>query len=363
MRNKFYRTEKTDLDAWNAILANMRKDLDAMGTDTTTEDEARIYLEDLLSYAEPLGYNPEMLFLGFDRPENMPGDAREDFILRPTYLTAALIMKAVQRYPRILDRLKLTNGKTAEETVRGILTACTSRGFHGRGYDELRGMLDVMELFTKNGAPVFLRQHGKLCPAFAMCYKDTLEFMRERIADDSLRGPWGEDDTERATEILYLAREADAMNEKRLYLAYGSNLNTAQMAQRCPDAEIAGTTELAGWRLMFKGSRTGNYLTVERAEGFTVPVGVWAVSEHDEERLDSYEGYPDLYYKKEISVTLHDAKTGESYPVTAFLYIMHEERILGRPTEVYMQTCREGYRAFGFDTMHLDEAYAFSTGN
>ena len=68
-------------------------------------------------------------------------------------------------------------------------------------------------------------------------------------------------------------------SETRYYLAYGSNLNLAQMQCRCPDAHVAGTAELPGWRLMYKGSGSGNYLTIERAEGYTVPVAVWAVSE------------------------------------------------------------------------------------
>lgn len=30
------------------------------------------------------------------------------------------------------------------------------------------------------------------------------------------------------------------MNEKKYYIAYGSNLSVEQMAQRCPDARIVG---------------------------------------------------------------------------------------------------------------------------
>ena len=44
---------------------------------------------------------------------------------------------------------------------------------------------------------------------------------------------------------------------RRYYLAYGSNLNVPQMRMRCPWARVVGTAELQGWRLLFKGSRTG----------------------------------------------------------------------------------------------------------
>ena len=51
--------------------------------------------------------------------------------------------------------------------------------------------------------------------------------------------------------------------EKRFYLAYGSNLNKNQMRYRCPDAKVVGVASLIGWRLLFKGSLTGAYLTIE----------------------------------------------------------------------------------------------------
>lgn len=49
----------------------------------------------------------------------------------------------------------------------------------------------------------------------------------------------------------------------KYYLAYGSNLSVAQMAQRCPDAVYVGTAVLTDYQLLFKGSQSGNYLTVE----------------------------------------------------------------------------------------------------
>ncbi len=81
----------------------------------------------------------------------------------------------------------------------------------------------------------------------------------------------------------------------KYYAAYGSNLNLGQMALRCPGAKPLGTAWLHGWRLLFKGSKTGAYLTIERCEGSKVPVGIWTITDHDEKSLDRYEGYPDYY--------------------------------------------------------------------
>ena len=46
--------------------------------------------------------------------------------------------------------------------------------------------------------------------------------------------------------------------------------------------------------------------------------------------------------------------------ITAFVYIMHEERSLGIPSLAYIRTCEEGYRNFGFDSKFLDAAYEIS---
>lgn len=147
------------------------------------------------------------------------------------------------------------------------------------------------------------------------------------------------------------------MSEKRYYVAYGSNLNVAQMRWRCPEARAVGTAELEGWELLFRGSKTGSYLTIERSEGGRVPVAVWEVTERDEDALDRYEGYPAFYYKREIKLTYTGCRTGRRRTVSAFVYVMREDRPLGVPSAGYMRTCLEGYDAFRFDRDALLGAY------
>ena len=121
--------------------------------------------------------------------------------------------------------------------------------------------------------------------------------------------------------------------KKRYYIAYGSNLNVEQMAFRCPHATILGTAALKGWELLFKGSKTGSYLTIEERNGGSVPVVIWEVTESDEAALDRYEGFP------------------------SFAYLMYENRPIGIPSNFYMRTCLEGYDAFFFDRKVLAAAY------
>lgn len=141
---------------------------------------------------------------------------------------------------------------------------------------------------------------------------------------------------------------------KKYYLAYGSNLNVQQMKHRCSDAKPIGTAWIHSYQLLFKGSKTGSYLAIEKAEKSKVPVAVWEVSETDECRLDLYEGCPTFYYKNEMEVTVNRRK------IKAFVYIMHEERPLGIPSSHYVRTCVQGYRDFGFNLKYLRLAFDIS---
>ena len=99
---------------------------------------------------------------------------------------------------------------------------------------------------------------------------------------------------------------------------------------------------------------------IEKKKGSLVPIVVWEVTAADEKRLDAYEGYPNFYYKKEMKLPVRLAN-GKTKKLTAFIYIMHEERELGCPSLAYIRTCKEGYRNFGFDQKYLETAYLRST--
>ena len=146
----------------------------------------------------------------------------------------------------------------------------------------------------------------------------------------------------------------------KFYLAYGSNLNIRQMGYRCPGAVPIGTAVIPDYELLYKGSRNCAFLTIEPKDGSKVPVGVWEVSPENERELDLYEGFPTFYYRKEMQVEVR-MTDGTVRELPAFVYIMHEDRQMGKPSPGYIRTCEEGYRDFEFDQKYLDEAYEKST--
>ena len=146
-------------------------------------------------------------------------------------------------------------------------------------------------------------------------------------------------------------------------LAYGSNLDIEQMRRRCPDAVPVGTAEILGYRLLFKGSKTGSYLTIEKKARRKIPVLVWQVSDADEAILDRYEGFPIFYRKETMEVKIHDLQGGAAIgKANAFVYLMDESRPLGAPADWYYVLCADAYRRLGFDRRILEKAYLESTG-
>ena len=74
----------------------------------------------------------------------------------------------------------------------------------------------------------------------------------------------------------------------KIYIAYGSNMDFPQMEGRCPDAEFLGAGVLRNWRLMFKGSLTGSYATIEKVDEGRTAVRFctsWATRAEDVDKL------------------------------------------------------------------------------
>ncbi len=134
------------------------------------------------------------------------------------------------------------------------------------------------------------------------------------------------------------------MEKTKLYVAYGSNLNLAQMAKRCPRAKVVGCGVLKDYQLTFQ-----RVATIEPQIGAETPVGVWEITPSDEQKLDIYEGYPNYYRKETVKVNLPNRT------VDAMVYIMNsgEPQL---PPEGYYRTIEEGYNDVGLDIKFLQAA-------
>lgn len=135
---------------------------------------------------------------------------------------------------------------------------------------------------------------------------------------------------------------------KKLYLAYGSNINLEQMAYRCPDSKVISKGMISDYELQFK-----RVATIEPKEGSEVPVLIWELGEQDELSLDKYEGFPHLYRKEDVEVEIN----GETQKCMA--YVMNRGEILP-PSKQYFECILQGYMENGLDTNYLIKALEHS---
>lgn len=127
-----------------------------------------------------------------------------------------------------------------------------------------------------------------------------------------------------------------------LYAAYGSNMDPAQMLQRCPSSPLAGTGWLQGWRLTFGGEDLGwegALATVVEEPASAVFVALYDLSESDERALDSWEGADlGLYIKIRLRIHTLDGD------VLAWLYALRAYEG-GLPSARYLGVIAEAAEA------------------
>ncbi len=134
------------------------------------------------------------------------------------------------------------------------------------------------------------------------------------------------------------------MEYKRLYIAYGSNINLEQMAYRCPNSKIVSKEMLKGYELEFRGVAT--IVPNDKSE---VPILIWEIDGRDEHSLDRYEGFPNLYRKELFEIEVDGEKK------ECMAYLMKKGQI-SPPTSYYYNVINQGYEANGMDTSYLRAA-------
>ncbi len=139
--------------------------------------------------------------------------------------------------------------------------------------------------------------------------------------------------------------------EETLYFAYGSNINLEQMAQRCPDARLAGPVTLENYELRFRGH---GFATVAPRKGGVVHGLLWKLTPQCEQALDLYEGYPRHYIKESVTVRAADGS-----PASVMVYIMAEPlcRQPALPSPYYYRVIQRGFETNGLPAESLQEAW------
>lgn len=297
------------------------KELDRMVQmlrDSLEEKETNIALEELCSFQEPRGS------FGLLDSDEIPYDIIVEYINIPTYIgTAILLKKYIEGNVDLKDRL-----------IKGLNFTVNTR-LTGHGFDADKTRIDSLRIFMEGRLSDFLEKERGLCPLFHNMVHNILHSYNSNLFYGRTIGPWGENyrqDWEKITNSL--------KTKKRLYIAYGSNMNKEQMEYRCPDARIIGKTYLENWELTMPF-----YANIEMDRGKKTPILLWEITAQDEAKLDRYEGYPRGYDKKDLLVSINNST------VSAMAYIMTDEYKKNNriANSTYTEGIIQGYMDAGFD--------------
>ena len=269
---------------------------------------------------------------GFIMGKNVPSEARVDFVYTPTYIAAAIFMR---------ELFNLEKG-SEESSYIGILEKalafCLGRGLRGHGYEAEKGMLEAIDIFRKGGLKNFLATAPNICPEFHAMIWQIIDRDLPEIMSIRKNSHWSD---KSSIDALFLLQEIRP--QKRLYLAYGSNMSTSRMMERCPQARFVGTTEIKNWELRFH-----YYADIEKRVGARTPTVVWEITNDDEVQLDYCEGFPKHYTKEYIVVQINDVNiSAMAYVMTEWKKHEHPKAKL-KPEEDYLAMIRRGYAEHGF---------------
>ena len=94
------------------------------------------------------------------------------------------------------------------------------------------------------------------------------------------------------------------------YFAYGSNMDLAQMADRCPGARVLDGATLPGVRFILTSRGYGSIVPDAGSAVFGV---LWDITAEDAASLDIYEGVPrGLYRRSQVALTTTGGKTTDA---------------------------------------------------
>ena len=156
--------------------------------------------------------------------------------------------------------------------------------------------------------------------------------------------------------------------QRRLYFAYGSNLNWKQMKQRCPSARFLCIAFLPDYKLAFTRrsiQRGCGVADVVHESGYGIWGVVYEMSEIDVGKLDACEGYrpgrqKNSYYRRECEV-LQDGHPQQ--PKTVFTYFGRSQRCPPLPNAAYKELIVSGARYWKLPESYVRELEAISVAN
>lgn len=130
-----------------------------------------------------------------------------------------------------------------------------------------------------------------------------------------------------------------------LYFAYGSNMNSERMKDRCGADNFTdlGKANLAGYDFYFYGKGHAN---IKLYASKMIEGVLWNINEECLKKLDQVEGYPNVYQRQAVKVNWQNKN------ILAQVYIVEKDNTTSKPSFEYLQTVLTGAQEH-----HLSESY------
>jgi len=154
------------------------------------------------------------------------------------------------------------------------------------------------------------------------------------------------------------------------YFAYGSNLDSAQMKERCPSARFVCVAKLPDHRLAFtrkskdRGCGVADVIPLANAE---VWGAVFQIDEREIGSLDGSEGYsPNRAparnsYNREERHVFSDGDSNK--PLVTWIYIAQRQENPPLPSAAYKKLIVEGAKFWHLPPHYIAELEKIETGN
>lgn len=229
MKFEFTITNKVDTAIWNNSNIKLEKDLHELMESSVEEDTITTYIYDLIQALKPAdrAKDKEMLFLMYDEPSSMPADARVEYVYKPTYFAATILMTAMTRFDNI------ANDSVIRNVTHNVLNAAMGRNFVGAGYNEYVGLIETLRIFSQGDTLGFIEKFRTVNERFACKFEETLVFLENEICTGKITDAWsGEDYIKKGKEILAMYQNTNIPESTHVwYACYGSNLNKARFME------------------------------------------------------------------------------------------------------------------------------------
>lgn len=142
-------------------------------------------------------------------------------------------------------------------------------------------------------------------------------------------------------------------DKKILYFAYGSNLSTSQMKQRCPGSKLLHKAYLRNYKLVFNrysSTWQGAVADVIKCEEKHVWGLIYEMTSKDLKLLDDFEGYPNCYNRK--LTTVYNQHQQSIANVWVY-YIIHKCK-KAAPAKRYLDIIKTAAHDFNFPKYYRD---------